>query len=98
MSLNIRLIKWLGGDEMIPLRKYEYLEKKYNDLVLEFKKYRSQADIRDRRYKRQISQLNESIKITGKIQDVLIANANLSRHDRDLIIELEVDKSKTMFH
>jgi len=96
--MRIKLIKWLGGNEMIPLKKYEYLEQKYKDLKFEFKKYRSQADIRDRRYKRQISQLNESIVITGRIQDILIKNANLSRIDRDKIIGLEVDKSKTMFH
>ena len=98
MGLNRRLIKWLGGDKMIPLKKYEILEQKYKDLVFEFKKYRCQSDIRDRRYKRQISQLNESIKITGDIQDILIRNANLTAKERAEIVELEVEKSKTMFH
>jgi translation initiation factor IF-2 len=96
MGFGGRLIDMFSIN-VVSKEKYDFLEQKYWDLVNEFRQYRAKSELIERRLKREVKALNESVKISSEIQDILILNANLSTKHREEIKKLEGKKSKSIF-
>ena len=50
------LLSWLRGDS-VPATKYDYLKNKYEELIIEFRRYREKSEIKERNNKRLITEL-----------------------------------------
>lgn len=97
MGLARRIKGFFFGD-MIPQEKYDYLLEKYNALKREFRNYRDEANMRERRLKREIKQMKEKQDINNEILELILPHVQLTARDKAKILELEVAKSKTIFH
>lgn len=93
----MRILRKIIFGEMVPVRLYEDLEEKYENLKVEFRRYREESILKQQRQQERIEYLTKIQDYNAEIMNIILPHVDLKASDRAAIKKIEAKKTKSIF-